>query len=207
MLFGKIAKEIVIFNRNMKWKKINRDDSTTVNSIFPLESVKVGKYTYGKLNFIWMTNFANVKIGNYCSIAPEVKFLVGGEHDYRRVSTFPFQTLVYNEKSKEKIDRDIIIEDDVWIGYDCLILSGAHIGQGSVIGARSVVTGYIPPYSVYVGNKLIKKRFPDVIIKKLSKIDYHNIEHKHNDKYKEYCQVKINEDNIDEILRIFCDKS
>lgn len=55
MLFGKIAKEIVIFNRNMKWKKINRDNSTTVNSIFPLESVKVGKYTYGKLNFImWL---------------------------------------------------------------------------------------------------------------------------------------------------------
>lgn len=191
MLLKKVAKEILLFKNNKKWRKNNVHNATVINSLFPFDSVEVGKYTYGKLNMIWMAEKANVKIGNYCSIGPEVKFLVGGEHDYRRISTFPFQTLIYSEKCKNNLNRDIVVEDDVWIGYDSLILSGAHIGQGCVIGARSVVTGNVPPYSVYVGNKVIKKRFSDNIIKKLKTIDYSKITHCKNDEYMSYCQEII----------------
>jgi acetyltransferase-like isoleucine patch superfamily enzyme len=115
----------------------------------------VGKATYGPIEVLYDSGTARLSIGNYCSIASNVKFFLGGGHNYRKISTFPFQTKVYkgygSSNRTEKLD--IIVEDDVWIGYDCIILSGSRIGKGSVIGARSVVTGIIPPYSVYVGNK------------------------------------------------------
>ena len=70
--------------------------------------------------------------------------------------------LVYNEKTIDRKNNDIVIEDDVWIGFGVLIMSGVKVGKGSVIGARSIVTKDVPPYSIFVGNKVIKKRFPDV---------------------------------------------
>lgn len=56
--------------------------------------------------------------------------------------------------------KPVVIEDDVWLGYNVVVLPGVTIGQGSVIGAGSVVTKDIPPYSVVVGNpaKVVKKR-------------------------------------------------
>ena len=54
--------------------------------------------------------------------------------------------------------KDIIVEEDVWIGINVTLLAGAHIGRGAIIGACSVVTKEIPPYAVAVGNpaKVIK---------------------------------------------------
>lgn len=55
--------------------------------------------------------------------------------------------------------RDVIIEDDVFIGTGCIVLKGTHIGQGAIIGAGSVVSGDIPPYEIWAGNpaKFVKK--------------------------------------------------
>lgn len=83
------------------WRKRNRHNSTTVERVFPKENVSVGKNTYGPLNIIWMApKDASLTIGNYCSIGPKVTFLVGGEHNYRRISTWPFQSLVYQQKTE-----------------------------------------------------------------------------------------------------------
>lgn len=187
-----------------KFRKENTHNSIQAMSYFPIDKVSVGKNSYGPLDVIWMTNReAKVIIGNYVSIGPRVKFLVGGEHDYNRISTWPFQTKVYEEMTQSGINRDITIQDDVWIGYDSLILSGVTIGKGSVIGARSIVAKNIPPYSIFVGNKIIKKRFSDVIIDKLMSIDFSTINHKKNDCYQRYCQTKIDENNIDVIIENF----
>lgn len=61
----------------------------------------------------------------------------------------------------DKYDKDIIVEDDVMFGVNCLVLSGVHIGTGSFIGAGSIVNKDIPPYSIAVGvpEKVIKQRF------------------------------------------------
>lgn len=98
---------------------------------------------------------------------------------------------------------DIIVEDDVWIGYDCIVLAGAKIGKGSVIGARSVVTGTIPPYSVYVGNKVIKKRFTDELISKLQNIDFSKSHHRIGDDYEKYCSMEVKDDNVKQIVEAF----
>lgn len=188
---------------NIFWRKKNKYNNTKMNSVFPFENVIIGKETYGNLNVKIYNKNAILKIGNYCSIADRVQFLLGGEHNYKRISTFPFQSLIYRQKSKKELNRNIIIDDDVWIGYDTLILAGTHIGQGCVIGAKSIVTGDIPPYSIYVGNKVIKKRFPDEIVEKLLKIDYSKINHYVNDSYSKYCQDEITFDNIDLIIDNF----
>lgn len=66
-----------------------------------------------------------------------------------------FQTIEFNNKK-----YSIVIEDDVWIGANSVVLSGAHIGKGSVIGALTIVSGVIPPYSIVLGNpgRVIGKR-------------------------------------------------
>lgn len=200
-----MLKKIYLFFSNIMWRKKNKHNATTISSKFPLDSVSVGNQTYGDLNIRWITkdDRAQVKIGNYCSIGPDVKFLVGGEHNYHRVSTFPFQTKVYGQVTKKNINRDIIIEDDVWIGYDALIMSGAYIGQGAVIGARAIVTKRIPPYSIFVNGKIIKYRFNDKIVEELKKIDFERINHKLGDDYSKYCQTEITEENIMEIIEKF----
>ena len=64
---------------------------------------------------------------------------------------------------------DTIIGNDVWIGYEAVILSGARIGDGAIIGARAVVTKDVPPYTIVGGvpARLIRRRFDDAVIKKL----------------------------------------
>ena len=201
-MFNKILLSIV----NFRWKKNNQKNNIKLKSVIPLEMLDVGKATYGNLNIKVYDKKAKIKIGNYCSIADNVVFLVGGEHDYKRISTFPFQSLIYKQKTKKNEKNDIVVDDDVWIGYESLILSGSHIGKGSVIGARSVVKGEIPPYSVYVGNKIIKKRFSDEIINKLNDIDYSKIDHVFGDEYSIICQEDITEYNVDNIIKKFINK-
>ena len=73
---------------------------------------------------------------------------------------------------------DTIIGNDVWIGYESVILPGVHIGDGAVIAAKSVVVGDVPPYAIFGGNpaKLIKQRFSDSEIEILLKTQWWNWE-------------------------------
>lgn len=67
-----------------------------------------------------------------------------------------------------RYDKDIVVEEDVWMGINVTLLNGAHIGRGAIIGAGCVVTGEIPPYAIAVGNPCLVKRFlftPEEIIK------------------------------------------
>lgn len=188
------------------WRTQNMHNETEMINEFPISRVRVGKNTYGPLEMIWMAPEATVSIGNYCSIGPSVKFLVGGEHNYRRISTWPFQSKVYGQKTQGALHRDIVVEDDVWIGYDSLVMSGVTIGKGSVIGARSIVTRDVPPYSIYVGNRVIKQRFSQEVIDKIKAIDFAQIVHGREDAYSAFCQSEVTEENVEEILRTFVER-
>ncbi len=67
---------------------------------------------------------------------------------------------------------DIVIGNDVWIGYEAVIMVGVTIGDGAVIGARAVVTKDVPPYTIVGGvpAKPIRRRFPEDVISDLLKI-------------------------------------
>ena len=121
-------------------------------------------------------------IGKFCSIACGAKFLFNSaNHKMTSLSTYTFP-LFFEEwgLKKENVAQawdqkgDIIIGNDVWIGYEAVILSGVTIGDGAVIGCRAVVTKDIPPYTIVGGvpAKPIRKRFDEETIKELQKIKW-----------------------------------
>lgn len=131
---------------------------------------------------------------------------VGGAHGNKAITTYPFGPRVYGvyvkpENLKWKVD--IVVEDDVWIGYDVLVLAGVTIGRGSIVGARSVVTKDIPPYSIYAGTRIIRKRFSDNIIEKLMNLDYEKINHAKGDQFSDFYDMDLTEDNVEEIISLF----
>lgn len=101
-------------------------------------------------------------------------FLLGGEHRYDLISTYPFENKILNKDTDSAYleANDTIIGSDVWIGHGCTILSGVKIGQGAVIGAKSIVCKNVPPYAIYGGNKVVKYRFDEETIEQLLKIDF-----------------------------------
>mgnify|MGYP004525761531 CR=1 FL=1 len=163
------------FKKN--WRKRNVHNLTVAKNIFPIDKVDVGRYTYGPLNILTFGNpKEHLKIGSFCSIGPDVKFLLGGEHPYRGVSTFPFKVKVCGFEYEAKTKGPIVIEDDVWIGANSIVLSGVHIGQGAIIVAGSVVAKDVPPYAIFTGNKVIRYRFPENVTEKLLNFDYSKLE-------------------------------
>ncbi|EFR44685.1 CatB-related O-acetyltransferase [Streptococcus pseudoporcinus] len=162
------------FKNQREWRKANSHNKTVLGSVSNYHLISVGKFTYGVLNIINHSDNYKLKIGHFCSIAPNVQFIVCGEHLTNKISTYPFRVRFLNEKYEAVSNGDIIIEDDVWIGTNAIILSGVTIGKGAVIAAGSVVTKDVPPYTIYGGvpAKLIKKRFSDKISHLLMKLDY-----------------------------------
>ena len=121
------------------------------------------------------------EIGSFCSIASNV-WIGGGKHPLNFVSTSP---VFYSEnnilkKCFNRIDfqeyEKTTIGNDVWIGSNVFIKGGVSVGHGAVIGAHSVVTKDVEPYSIVAGNpaKLIRKRFDDLTVQKLIKSQWWN---------------------------------
>lgn len=200
-MFG-IRKAII----KRKYRKKNKFNYTEIKNACDISKIEVGMETYGIIDIkTYGGENCILKIGNYCSIANDTVFILGGEHEYKHISTYPFKAK-FLETPESKNNGDIEISDDVWIGYGSTILSGVKIGQGAIIGARSVVAKDVPPYAIYCGNKVIKYRFSKEIIKELLKIDYSKID-------KDFIKNNINifyenitEDNIVEIVKTLTKK-
>lgn len=159
------------------WREKNAHNFTEPFNHFPIELVTVGKGTYGLLTVLASNMENTCRIGNYCSIARNVTFVLSADHAIDRVSTYPFQTY-YGEGGYEGVSKgNIVLEDDVWVGFGATILSGVHIGQGAVVAAGAVVTKDVPPYAVVAGvpAQILKYRFDEETIAELMKIDYANL--------------------------------
>ena len=129
-------------------------------------------------------NHDKLQIGKFCSIACGAKFLFNSaNHTLSSLSTYPFP-LFFEEWGLEKKDvtnawdnkGDIVIGNDVWIGYEAVVLAGVTIGDGAIIGTRAVVTKNVPPYTIVGGvpAKPIKKRFSEETISALLEIQWWN---------------------------------
>ena len=173
-MIGRVLTLYHLFCEKKKWRKKNLHNDTVMGKWFDTALVSVGKKTYGRIDVINYSDRYKLYIGNYCSIAPEVLFLVCGEHAVDKISTYPFKVNFFGEKYEAISKGDIIIDDDVWIGARSTIMSGVHVGQGAVIAAGSVVTKDVPPYAIVGGvpAKIIKMRFSTECIKELLKIDF-----------------------------------
>ena len=145
-------------------------------------------------------------IGKFCSIACGTKFLFNcANHTLKSLSTYTFP-LFYEEWELEKSNittawdnkGDIVIGNDVWIGYEAVIMAGVHIGDGAIIAARAVVTKDVPPYTIVGGTpaKEIRKRFDAEVIQQLLILKWWNWS---TDKIRQ-CLSYIAEGKMDELL-------
>ena len=123
-------------------------------------------------------------IGAFCSIACGAKFLFNSaNHTLRSLSTYPFP--IFSEEwglKRENVTNawdnkgNIVVGNDVWIGYEAVILAGVTIGDGAIIGTRAVVTKDVPPYTIVGGvpAKPIRRRFPEETAEKLLELQWWN---------------------------------
>ena len=172
--YGVIKNYCKLFKLKRKWRDANCHNTTQAVNYFDPGFVHVGNCTYGKLNVLTYNKENHLYIGNYCSIGPNVKFILSADHKLEYISTFPFKVKVMNYEYEGVSKGDIVIDDDVWIGYGSTILSGVHIGQGAVVAAGAVVVSDIEPYTIVGGvpSRLIRKRFNDDLIEYLVSLDY-----------------------------------
>ncbi len=156
-------------------------------------NIEVGEYTmyndfvndpreFEKNNVLYHypVNGDKLIIGKFCSIACGAKFmLTSANHKMSSLSTYPFP-IFYEEWGLDAKDirnawdnkGDIVIGNDVWIGYEAVIMAGVTIGDGAIIGTRAVVTKDVPPYTIVGGvpAKPIRKRFDDATVERLIKL-------------------------------------
>ena len=173
------------------------------NVIFPVPNIKtvtyikptiknkniiVGDFTYfSDIDFEnhvthFYPDFYNDKliIGKFCQIASGVEFIMNGaNHQMNCVSTFPFNLFEKWNENVPSLDKMpfkgyTIIGNDVWIGQNSTILPGVKIGDGAIIGTKSVVGSDVEPYSIAAGNpaKIIRKRFDDELIELMLKFKW-----------------------------------
>jgi len=115
-------------------------------------------------------NTLKLNIGDFVSIAQECKFLLSGNHNMNRVTTYlPGFNLCQPREGNILSNGEITIGNDVWIGQNVTVLSGVTIGHGAVIGANATVTKDVEPYTIVGGfpAKEIRKRFDKETINKL----------------------------------------
>jgi acetyltransferase-like isoleucine patch superfamily enzyme len=141
--------------------------TSKVESGSSIVNVIMGKYSFCGYN----CDIFNCQIGSFCSIANGVT-IGGAFHPMDWVSTSP---VFYKGRDSVKqkfaehvrsVDKNVIIEHDVWIGGGVFIKQGVQIGIGAVVGMGSVVVKDVMPYSIVAGNpaKEIRKRFDSKII-------------------------------------------
>lgn len=179
-----------------KWKIYPRSQGHStvyLKNVIKDPTIEVGEYTtyddfandprdFERNNVLYHypeCNHDKLKIGKFCSIACGAKFIFNAaNHSLGSLSTYPFP-IFFEEwglnPDTESISTawdnkgDITIGNDVWIGYEAVIMSGVTVGDGAIIGTRAVVTKDVPPYTVVGGvpAKPIKKRFSEETVREL----------------------------------------
>lgn len=184
-------------NKAKIYPRVGDDQTVYLNQVVTNPNIIVGDYTmyndfvndpteFEKNNVLYHypINGDRLIIGKFCSIACGAKFLFNSaNHSLTSLSTYPFP-IFFEEWGLDRgqVTRawdhkgDIVIGNDVWIGYEAVILAGVTIGDGAIIGTRAVVTKDVPPYTIVGGvpAKPIRKRFPDDTIAALLALRWWN---------------------------------
>ena len=179
------------------YPRTNDYQTIYLNTIIKDPNIIVGDYTiyndfvndptqFEKNNVLYHypINQDRLIIGKFCSIACGAKFLFNSaNHTLKSLSNYTFPLFFEDwELDKKNVASawdnkgDIIIDNDVWIGYEAVIMAGVHIGDGAVIAARAVVTKDVPPYTIVGGTpaRKIRMRFEEETIARLQQIQWWN---------------------------------
>ncbi len=181
-------------NPNTRYPLKEYDKLVFLKNFIKAKNIFVGDYTYfddrrygpekfEENNVLYNYDFSKVKlvIGKFCAIAAETRFIMTGDHKLDAISTYPFPIFGHGWEDAFNVfdlpvKGDILIGNDVWLGYDSLVMNGVTIGHGSIVAARTTVIKDVPPYAIVAGNpaKVVKMRFDDATIERLLKIAWWN---------------------------------
>lgn len=172
--------------------------SCFLKNVVTAPNISIGDYTYyddpddpagfehNNVLFNYPEFGDHLLIGKFCAIAAGTKFIMGpANHRISSVTTYPFHVFggAWQENTPPHLDQlprkgDIVIGNDVWIGRECVIMPGTRIGDGAIVAARSVVTGEIPPYTVFGGNpaRFRKRRFGEELTRLLLQFRWWDLE-------------------------------
>ena len=178
MGFG-IKTRLLHYLQNKRWKQLNKDNYTYLTKLCDISNITVGRGTYGPIHVEQTGTEGKLRIGSWCSIAPDVTFVLNNEHPLNTLSTYPFKAKALGMSCVEAQTKGgIIVEDDVWIGYRATILDGVRVCQGSVVASGAVVTKDVPPYSIVGGvpAKVIGMRFDRETVDKLCAVNLDNLD-------------------------------
>lgn len=154
----------------VEWRRDNKHNSTTLSlNVKNPKIITVGNYSYGEIN---VESFENknegLDIGSFVSIASNVLFILGGNHQTDAFTTYPLKAHFFENFSEDDATTKgkIIVEDEVWIGNNVIVLSGVKLGKGSIIAAGSLVTKDVSPFSIVGGNpaKFIRWRISEELV-------------------------------------------
>ncbi len=180
LLFQQMKKDMIQQLLADSWRKQNPHNLTVLESPRDnMDCIHVGKGSYGPISAIIASPASHLYIGNYCSIASNVSFVVSADHPIDHISTYPFKALSLQRYTPEAISKgDIVVDDDVWIGYGATVLSGVHIGQGAIVASGAVVTKDVEPYAIVGGvpAKTIRYRFSEELREALLQVDYSKLD-------------------------------
>lgn len=144
------------------------------NNVLGKKTLLSGYMGYG--SYMGANCFFYGKIGRFCSIADGVRVVIGTHPSKKFVSTHPcfysphcqggftyVKETRFDEYKYADGDYNVVIGNDVWIGYGAIIMAGITIGDGAIIGTGAVVTKDVAPYTIVGGvpAKVIRKRFDD----------------------------------------------
>lgn len=184
-------------NTDIIYPRANDQQTVYLKSVITKPNITVGEHTIyndfvndprlfevNNVLYQYPINHDRLVIGRYCSIACGAKFLFNAaNHTQKSLSTYPFP-IFFDQWSLDVKDitnawdnkGDIIVGNDVWIGYDAIIMAGVTIGDGAIIATRAVVTKDVPAYTIVGGvpAKPIKRRFTDEVIERLQRIRWWN---------------------------------
>lgn len=159
----------------------NRDAATVfLDTVINHSNIEVGAYTYYNDNdlpedyagtiapYLYQGAPEKLKIGKFCQIAKGVQFITAtANHPMTGISSYPFAIFdpprFGSYRASLPRGDDTIIGNDCWIGREAMLMPGATLGNGVIVGARALVSGHVPDYSIVAGNpaKIIRKRFSD----------------------------------------------
>lgn len=182
-------------SENRIYPRTGDTETVYLKNVITNPAIEIGDYTmyndfahnpcdFQKNNVLYHypVNHDRLVIGKFCSIACGAKFIfTSANHSLKSLSTYPFPIFfeewdldVKNITDAWDNKGNIIIGNDVWIGYEAVILSGVTIGDGAVIGTHAVVTKDVPPYTIVGGvpAKPIRRRFDDATIAKLLELKW-----------------------------------
>ena len=176
--------------------------------LFDVAKVEVADFSYGPLNVMcWNNPDEHLFIGRFVSVAEEVVFLLGGNHDSHVPSTYPFDSLILrNREDVPATKGKIVVHDDVWIGQRAMILSGVDVGQGSIIAAGAVVVRDVEPYRIVAGNpaRVVKHRFSETVIQELMTwADYSLLDAQAIRQYRGLLYQPVTAQNLDQLHAMF----